>query len=89
MALGAQPRDVLKLVMGRGLRLVLLGLAIGLVLSFAATRFLSSLLYGVAAVDPFTFGTIPLLLVCVALAACFVPAHRATRLDPLVTLRND
>jgi putative ABC transport system permease protein len=89
MALGAQRGDVLKMVIGQGLRLALIGVIVGLVLSFMATRFLSSLLYGVSAVDPVTFAVIPLLLTAVAVAACFIPARRATRIDPLIALRNE
>jgi putative ABC transport system permease protein len=89
MALGAQGRDVLKIVIWQGLKLAIVGVAVGLALSFPATRLLSSLLYGVSAVDPLTFAVIPLLLTAVAVAACFIPARRATRIDPLVALRNE
>jgi putative ABC transport system permease protein len=89
MALGAQRRDVLRIVIGQGLKLAIIGVAVGLALSFLGTRLLSSLLYGVSAVDPITFAFIPLLLTVVAVAACFIPARRATRIDPLVALRNE
>jgi putative ABC transport system permease protein len=89
MALGAQRRDVLKIVIGQGLKLAVIGVAVGLALSFMATRLLSSLLYGVSSLDPITFAFIPLLLTAVAVAACFIPARRATRIDPLVALRNE
>ncbi|HEX8140433.1 MAG TPA: ABC transporter permease [Pyrinomonadaceae bacterium] len=89
MALGAQRRDVLKIVIWQGLKLAIIGVVVGLGLSFLATRLLSSLLYGVSAVDPITFALIPLLLTGVAVAACFIPARRATRIDPLVALRNE
>ncbi|MBO0799425.1 MAG: FtsX-like permease family protein, partial [Blastocatellia bacterium] len=87
MALGAERRDVLKLVIGEGMLLTLIGLVIGLMAAAGLTRFLSDLLYGVSAVDPLTFGAIALLLVGVALLACWIPARRATKIDPLAALR--
>jgi predicted lysophospholipase L1 biosynthesis ABC-type transport system permease subunit len=87
MALGAQTADVLKLVVGQGLRLAFSGVAIGLLASLAATRLMKSLLYGVSATDPLTFVMIPLLLVGVALLACWIPARRAAKVDPMVSLR--
>jgi predicted permease len=89
MALGARAGDVRRLVLGQGLRLTLMGLAIGFALSFAATRFLSSLLFGVSPLDPVTFGGITLLLGITAAVACIVPAVRATRTDPMVAIRHD
>jgi putative ABC transport system permease protein len=89
MALGAQMRDVLKLVIGQGMVLVFVGVALGLAASLALTRTIKNLLFGVSATDPLTFAAIALLLVAVALLACFVPARRAARVDPMIALRNE
>jgi putative ABC transport system permease protein len=89
VALGAQRGDVMKLVIGQGLRLSGIGLAIGLAGSLALTRVMASLLFGVSATDPATFVSITLLLAGVALLACYVPARRAMRVDPMVALRYE
>jgi ABC-type antimicrobial peptide transport system permease subunit len=89
MAMGASRRQVLRLVLGQGARLALAGVALGLVAAAALARVVESLLYEVGAVDPVTFVAVPLLLSAVALLACWVPALRATRVDPLVALRAE
>jgi predicted permease len=89
LALGAQRQDVLRLVLSHGMKMALGGVALGLVVSLGLTRLISKMLYGVTATDPATFAVITLLLVLVALLACFVPAWRATQVDPLVALRNE
>ena len=89
MALGAQTATVLKLAIGYGLKLVLAGIAIGLVAAFALTRVMSTLLFGVTATDPTTFALISLLLVAVAAIASYIPARRATRVNPIIALRYE
>ena len=89
MALGAQTGAVLKLAVGYGLKLVIAGIVIGLIAAFALTRVMSTLLFGVTATDPTTFTLISLLLVAVAALASYVPARRATRVNPIIALRYE
>jgi len=89
LALGAPPRAVLKLVVGQGMKLALAGVGIGLASAFGLTRLMKGLLFGVSALDPLTFIAVALLLVGVALIACYIPARRAMRVDPLTALRSE
>src|SRR2546422_2508492 len=89
MALGAQASDVLRMVVGQGMRLALIGAALGVAAALGLTRVIGSMLFNVSPTDPATFALITLLLATVALIACYIPARRATKLDPLMALRHD
>jgi putative ABC transport system permease protein len=89
IALGAQASDVLKLAIGQGMMLVLMGVVIGVSVALALTRLARSLLFGVSATDPLTYTGVAALMICVALLACYIPARRATKIDPMVALRNE
>ncbi len=89
IALGAQSADVLRLVVGQGLVLTLIGVVLGLAGAFAFSRLMSTLLFGVTATDPLIFSVVPLLLVIVAVLACYIPARQATKIDPIVALRHE
>ena len=88
MALGADARDVLRLVLGYGVRLAGMGLAVGVPVALGASRLLGSLLYGVSPTDPVVFVVMPAMVLAVAMLACYVPARRAMRMDPLAALRR-
>ena len=89
MALGAQPADILRLIVGQGMQLTAGGILVGLVGAFALTQVMTSLLFGVGATDLLTFSLVAALLVAVGLLAVFIPARRATRVDPIVALRDE
>jgi putative ABC transport system permease protein len=89
MALGAQPRTIFGLVIGQGLGLTLIGIIIGTGAALAATRLLSGMLFGISATDPLTIAGISLLLAVVALLACYLPARRATKVDPIIALHYE
>jgi putative ABC transport system permease protein len=89
VALGADRKDILRLVLGKGFGLILTGVAVGIAVSALATRLLSTLLFGVTPLDASAFVGIPALLIGIALLACYIPARRASRIDPVVALRNE
>ena len=89
MALGASSVQVMRMVIGSGLRLAVVGIAVGILVALGATRSLTTLLYQVAPNDPLTFVAVPILFVAVAMAACYLPARRGMRVDPLVALRYE
>jgi putative ABC transport system permease protein len=89
MALGAQQGNILNMVLGKGARLLAAGIVLGIFASYGLTRFLTNQLWGVSTTDPWTFTAVAALVVAVGLGACFLPARRATRADPLVALRYE
>jgi putative ABC transport system permease protein len=89
VALGAQPADVFRILVGEGLRFALIGVAVGLVGALVFTRLLASFLYGTSASDPLIFSSVALLMIAICAAASFFPARRATRVDPMVALRHE
>ena len=89
IALGAQRSDVFRLVLGQGLKLALIGICIGLAASFGLTRLMASQLYGLNGTDPLTFAGVAIVLGFVALVACYIPARRAMKVDPMIALRHE
>ena len=89
MALGAQRAEILRMVIGGGMRLVLIGICIGVAAALGLARFLSNILFGVKPTDPMTFVSVVTMLLGVAMLACYLPARRATKVDPMVALRHE
>jgi putative ABC transport system permease protein len=89
MALGAKRRNVLTLIIGQGFKLIIIGLVAGLIGAFGLTRLMITLLFNVSSTDPATFAVVAVLLTLTALAACYIPARRATRINPLIALRYE
>jgi putative ABC transport system permease protein len=89
VALGAKSKDILRLVVGQGMQLAIAGIGIGIIISLAATRLLASLLFGVHAIDAVAFSGSAIVLAAAAFAACYLPARRASRVDPITVLRNE
>ena len=89
MAIGAQPRDVFRMILGQGMVLAVIGIAFGLVGAFGLTRLMRSMLFGVEPTDPLTFAAIALILATVAMVACYLPGRRATKVDPTISLRYE
>jgi predicted lysophospholipase L1 biosynthesis ABC-type transport system permease subunit len=89
LAVGAHPRHILGLILNRGAQLTATGVGIGIATALLATRLMRGLLFGVTPIDPITFGSVALLLILIALAACYIPARRAMRVDPMVALRYE
>jgi putative ABC transport system permease protein len=89
MAMGAQHRDVLRLVIGQGARMALIGVTVGIGAALGLTRLMANQLFGVSAHDPLTFAGVAALLVIVTVAACYIPARRAMRVDPVIALRHE
>jgi putative ABC transport system permease protein len=89
MALGAQPKDVAGLVVGQGFRLALLGIGVGTVAALSLTRFMQSLIFGVSETDPYTFVLVAVGMIGIALAASYLPARQAARIDPIAAIRDE
>jgi putative ABC transport system permease protein len=89
MAIGAQPSDVFKMILGQGMMLTVIGMAAGLLGAFALTRLMATMLFSVKPTDPITFGGVALLLFAIALIACYIPGRRATKVDPVNSLRYE
>jgi putative ABC transport system permease protein len=89
MAIGARPRDVFKMILGHGMKLALIGVGLGLIGAFALTRLMASMLFGVEPTDATTFGVLSMLLIGIALLACYLPGRRATKVEPTISLRYE